>query len=65
MEDSMAYWGFRSSGTARPFKMKALFSLKAMGTICPMTQHHILEDLNPQQHRCENLQPHSMIFMSC
>jgi hypothetical protein len=48
-------------GSSRPrpvrlliLKIKALLS-STSGTTCPSTQHHIPEDLNLQQHLCENL----------
>jgi hypothetical protein len=35
--------------------MKALWCSKTSGITHPMTQHHIPQDLNLQQHHCENL----------
>jgi hypothetical protein len=43
-----------SSWTTWRFKTKALRSFAALGTTHPATQRHILNDLIPQQHRCEN-----------
>ena len=36
-------------------KMKALWSFQMFGTAHPMTQHHIPEEFNFQQHQSENL----------
>jgi hypothetical protein len=44
--------------------MKAPRSLETSGTAHPVTQRHVLADLNPQQHRCENLRSHSLLDVS-
>ena len=36
-------------------KMQALQSFETLGIIHPTVHHYILDDLNPQQHCCENL----------
>jgi hypothetical protein len=44
-----------SSSPRRPSKMKAYQSFEVSETTHPTTQHHIPEDLVPQQHHCVNL----------
>jgi len=39
-------------------KMEALQTFKTSGTSCPMTQHHIPEDLHLQKHHGKNLKSH-------
>jgi len=38
--------------------MQSHIALKFLGTVYPKTLHNILEDLNLQQHYCENLKSH-------
>jgi hypothetical protein len=38
--------------------INTLQSLEISGTTCPVTQHHIPEDSNLQQHCCENPKSH-------
>jgi hypothetical protein len=45
-------------------KISALWSFETMVTTYPMTQCHITEDLNPQQHNCESLKSQKTIFSS-
>jgi hypothetical protein len=44
--------------------MEATRSFKTLGTSHPMTQRHVSEVLNSQQHRCENLKPYMSTNLS-
>jgi hypothetical protein len=41
--------------------MKVTESLETSVNIYPVTQHHVPEDLNLQQHRYENLKSHTAV----
>lgn len=43
--------------------MKAPQPCDLSETNCPVTQHHILEDLHPQQYPCDNCKSHSTEFV--
>ena len=44
-----------SSWTSQSLKAKVLLFFETSGTIYPTTQRHIIKDLSPAPHRCENL----------
>jgi len=48
-----------SSWTSWTLKMTAQWSFKHWDTLTHLTQHHILQDLNPYQHHCESIRPSS------
>jgi len=54
-----------SAWTSQSLKAKVLLSFETSETIYPTTQRHIIKDLGPAPHRCENLLLHFKETLSC